>query len=176
MRKSILRGFHFAGCSYHPDTRPSGLFSNLFQTNLWRKRRQAAEYTTCYMSSEFPPSQEQSLQHCLRMKAEGYKGFSLLEVLIALVILSIGMLSLAKLQINALTHNYNAYLYSIAASEIASIHERTIAAGATAQEITAWQKTLAVLLPQGQGEYNNDIVSVCWYNRFSYNTECLREP
>lgn len=105
-----------------------------------------------------------------------YEGFTLLEVLIALIILTFGILSLAKLQTISLIQNYNAYLYSVASEQIASIFERA-KLGVADKELLAWQKTIALLLPQGQGKYYDNIkdISVCWHDRLSYTVECLRD-
>ena len=53
------------------------------------------------------------------------KGFSLLEVLVALFILSLGLLSIASLETIALKRNYAAYLYSVASTKVASTFERS---------------------------------------------------
>ncbi|MDT8386408.1 MAG: type IV pilus modification protein PilV [Thiogranum sp.] len=51
-------------------------------------------------------------------------GFTLLEVLIALIVLSIGLLGLASLQANGLKHNHSAYLRSQAVTYAYDIIDR----------------------------------------------------
>lgn len=104
------------------------------------------------------------------------KGFSLLEVLIALIILSLGILSIAKLQTSSLVNSYNDYLYSIASEQIAAMFERS-QIGIANQELISWQQNVASLLPQGHGEYNANThtISICWYNRLNHMTECLKD-
>jgi type IV pilus assembly protein PilV len=107
------------------------------------------------------------------LKASGY---SLFEILIALLVLSIGILNIAKIQTTALIHNYNAYLYSLATEQIATIFER-LQAGPNNQELITWKQNVAAALPQGHGKYNQNTrtISVCWFDRFAHTTTCLKE-
>ena len=91
------------------------------------------------------------------------KGFSLVEVLIALFILSIGMLGILSLQTIAIRRNYNAYLSSVAATQIA----------AADQNPTIWQQDNSKLLPQGVGQKNGNTVSICWFSRLTNKQKCL---
>lgn len=101
-------------------------------------------------------------------------GYSLLEVAIALLILSIGILNLAKIQAFALIRNHNAYLYSMAAEQISSLCER-LQVGQIAREIPIWQHNISSLLPKGYGQYNSKTISVCWFDRFTHSTKCLKK-
>jgi type IV pilus assembly protein PilV len=116
-------------------------------------------------------------------------GFSLLEVLVALLVLSIGLLGLASLQATTSRFNYNAYLRSQATSLAYDIAERMRAnrdqaldsaydvaafpdpapvcgavAGATVAErdISGWQSDLACALPAGMGriEWDDNVVTI----------------
>lgn len=58
------------------------------------------------------------------MSSNIQKGFSLLEVLISVVVLSIGLLGIAALQMNAIRYNHAAQLRSIAISQIGNIVDR----------------------------------------------------
>ncbi|MEE8264567.1 MAG: type IV pilus modification protein PilV [Gammaproteobacteria bacterium] len=51
-------------------------------------------------------------------------GFTLLEVLVALFVLSVGLLGLASLQAQALRYNHNAYLRSVATQQAYDIADR----------------------------------------------------
>ena len=110
-------------------------------------------------------------------------GFSLIEVLVALVVLSVGLLGLAALQQNAVRFNHDAYLRSqatVLAYDIAdrirgnrqaatdeaydSVFEATppacnsvVAAGTVvAQDIGAWRRALTCALPAGNGQIDWD--------------------
>jgi prepilin-type N-terminal cleavage/methylation domain-containing protein len=111
------------------------------------------------------------------VKYNQIEGFSLLEVLIALLILSITIISIAKLQTTSFIRNYDAYLHSTAAEQLASLFER-LQVSTKNQEIITWKQNIAASLPQGQGEYDfhTKTASICWFNRFLNNTRCLRAP
>lgn len=53
---------------------------------------------------------------CTAKKYKYSKGLTLLEILITLVVLSLGLLGVAALQGQSITANYNSYLYSQASS------------------------------------------------------------
>ncbi|QID17193.1 type IV pilus modification protein PilV [Nitrogeniibacter mangrovi] len=101
-------------------------------------------------------------------------GFSLIEALVAMVVLSLGLLGLASLQINALRYNQVSQLRSQAATFAYQMLDTMRASGdaakngefdvtltgtisgtsAAASEVTAWKTNLAatsVGLPSGQG-------------------------
>lgn len=107
------------------------------------------------------------------------QGFSLIEVLVALVVLSVGLLGLAALQSTAAQFNTGAYTRSqatILAYDIADriranraaaqngdynsaypgvlpVCNAVVAAGTVAQEdLGAWRSALACALPSGNGE------------------------
>ncbi len=106
-------------------------------------------------------------------------GFTLVEILIALLVLSIGMLGIAALQAATVQFNHSAYLRSQATSLAYDIVDRmranraaaldgaydgasvtpapacnTVAAASTtvaAADVAAWRNALACLLPAGTG-------------------------
>ena len=100
-----------------------------------------------------------------------YRGFSLLEVLVTLVIISVGLLGLAGLQATGLKNNQGALLRSQATTLAYDIIDRmranrqaalaenyNIALGATPSgsgmvqtDLTAWKASLAQFLPSGDG-------------------------
>lgn len=57
------------------------------------------------------------------------KGFSLLEVLISAVVLAVGMLGIASLQLNAIRYNNSAQLRSIAIAQAGNMIDRMMANG-----------------------------------------------
>lgn len=99
------------------------------------------------------------------------RGFSLVEALVALLVLSIGLLGIAGLQLTAMRNNQAAYLRSQAVALADDILERIranrgdVAAYAVAlggdppattstmaeTDLRAWLLTLGALLPQGDG-------------------------
>lgn len=99
------------------------------------------------------------------------RGMTLVEVLVTLVIISVGLLGVAGLQLTTLRNNYDAYVRSQAAMLAADILDRmranrdqalnnqyTIAIGATPGTTTAaerdlgqWKTTLRTQLPNGDG-------------------------
>jgi type IV pilus assembly protein PilV len=114
-------------------------------------------------------------------------GFSLLEVLVALLVLSIGLLGLASLQAMTSRFNYDAYLRSQATSLAYDIAERMRAnrdqalagsydiadfpstapvcgsvSGSTvaARDISGWQSALACAMPVGMGRIQRNGTSM----------------
>lgn len=111
-----------------------------------------------------------TLHSFTRQPAAG--GFTLIEVLIAVIILSIGLLGLASLQAHGLKNNHSAYLRSQAVTYGYDISERmranrsaavagkyNIGIGDSAPggsstadtDLAAWLNTLAANLPSGDG-------------------------
>ena len=113
-------------------------------------------------------------------------GFSLIEVLVALVVLSVGLLGLAALQQNAVRFNHDAYLRSQATVLAYDIADRirgnrqaatdeaydsafaatppacnsVVAAGTVvAQDLGAWRRALTCALPAGNGQIDWDDAS-----------------
>jgi type IV pilus assembly protein PilV len=112
------------------------------------------------------------------------RGAALLEVLIAVLVMSIGLLSLASLQVNSLRFNHSAYLRSQATNLAYDIVDRmranrdaarlgtySLALNATpptdatvaSEDLQQWRTQLAALLPGGVGavrQIGGDIVEV----------------
>lgn len=92
-------------------------------------------------------------------------GFSLIEVLVTLIILSLGLLSIAGIEIVALRNTQQAYLRSVATTQIAAMLERLRANQsdiARNNEYQRWNVANQRLLPQANGEYhcNKNICTV----------------
>lgn len=103
------------------------------------------------------------------------KGFALLEILITLVILSIGLLAIAGMQLSALRHSQDAYLHSVAATQLQSLLERLRVNQSDAKrgaELIEWNAINARLLPHGAGTYtchdNACTAHISWHNREAY--------
>lgn len=109
-------------------------------------------------------------------------GFSLIEVLIAIVIMAVGLLGIAGLQVIGLKSNHSSYMRTQATFQVAAIFDRmranrtqalnnayVISLGSAAsgsslanQDLIAWKNELAVLLPSGDGAIacNSGVCSV----------------
>src|SRR5438105_5056324 len=77
--------------------------------------------------------------------------------MVALLILSVGILQIAAAQIKSLSLTELAYHRSIAASQIISLQEKLlVAVGALqrAHEFNTWQEENAKLLPNAKGTYH----------------------
>lgn len=81
-------------------------------------------------------------------------GFSLLEVLIALLILSISLLAFAQAELTALRGVQNAYFINVATLQNESLVERLRICEdqktCIKQEIKQWQTEVSKILPQGK--------------------------
>lgn len=127
------------------------------------------------------------MRRCGASIAGGARGFSLIEVMLALLVTSIGLLGLAALQTVSLKQNHDAYLRSQAVFLAHDMVERMranrqqalsgaydVAFGATggsglaADDLSQWQSAIGALLPAGQGAVDVDgarriaTVSVRW--------------
>lgn len=85
------------------------------------------------------------------------QGFSLLEFLIALVLLTIGILSFAQAEVSALRDAQTAYLQTTAQLQVAAIADQLrscqgLASNCISREKTLWQSDNASLLPQPVSE------------------------
>lgn len=113
-------------------------------------------------------------------------GITLIEILVALLVLSIGLLGLANLQAVGLRANHNAYLrsqatilaYDIAdrmranrSSAVAGEYDIALNAapggtGVPATDLAQWKARLAELLPSGDGavavDADSAVVTVQW--------------
>jgi type IV pilus assembly protein PilV len=124
----------------------------------------------------------------MRPATRASAGFTLIEVLVALIVLSVGLLGLAALQQNAVKFNHGAELASQATSLAYDIVDRMRAnrraalngaydgqdflgalpacnaavAGATIAErdISAWRKALICALPLGNGRIERNAAAV----------------
>lgn len=87
------------------------------------------------------------------------KGFALLEILVALLVLSLGLIGIAGMQLSALQQSQDSYWQSVATTQLASLFERlrvNQSKSARAQELTLWNGINARLLPHGIGGYHCD--------------------
>jgi|GEM_PF-3003833 len=113
-------------------------------------------------------------------------GYSLLEILISLCILSGGLLGFAQAQLLALRSNQIAAMQSIAQIRLMALADvlQTCANAKCSEsnltdQIKNWNMINASVLPQGQGEItqqgNNQVIKLHWQtaatDRFNANTQ-----
>jgi type IV pilus assembly protein PilV len=80
------------------------------------------------------------------------RGFSLLEVLISVLIFSIGLMGLAGLQVVGMKANQNALLRSIASEAAYDMLDQLRAQPKGTTKVGDWNSALAALLPSGEGK------------------------
>ncbi len=130
-----------------------------------------------------------------RINRQGLRAFSLIEVLIALLVLSTGLLALANLQIKSIQTSHQAYLFTQATLQAHDMAERMKSNAAynyknisnisskpdchlkicfpaeVAQYDTyEWRQNIGSLLPEGAGiitenSANNFSIKVSWLNK-----------
>ncbi len=129
------------------------------------------------------------------------RGFSLIEVLIALVILAVGVLGLAALQTTGLQYTHDSYIRSQATVIVYDLVERMrnnvdnanlyiansdpagtcdVTAGGVTNDLNCFFETLAAQLPAGTGEIAADggnpgafLIDVTWTDRESGNPKTV---
>ena len=95
-------------------------------------------------------------------------GYTLIEVLVSLLLLSVMLLGMDVMQIFALRQSRAAYYLSVAHTQMQSISERLrmTATLDPAMTISAWNTENALVLPQGvgyvRGSYPVYHAQLCW--------------
>lgn len=85
------------------------------------------------------------------------KGFSLLEVLLTLMLISLGFIGIIGMQLTAVKSSKESYLRSLANNQLLSMAERLHAnesTSARSSELIAWNKENSELLPEGKGNFS----------------------
>ncbi len=100
------------------------------------------------------------------------KGFALLEILVALFILSFGLLSVAGMELAGLQQTEESYFQNIAILQLSSLLERlrvNQSSSARNHELIDWNTINSHLLPHGIGNYqcekNICTVQIQWKTR-----------
>jgi Tfp pilus assembly protein PilV len=86
-------------------------------------------------------------------------GFSLVEVLISLTVISFGLLGLLDAQLVAMADNHNIYLQKCAINQINTLAEQLRAdssASARNQTILSWQNNIKKMFPEGSTDVIQD--------------------
>ena len=120
---------------------------------------------------------KQNLRALATNAKKSSEGFSMVEVLVSLLILSIGLLGLASLQASGLRYSGNSALRTQALILTQDMIER-IRANPTANvtDLTAWRAIIASQLPDGTGSItitvdsptvgiSNAVVTISWNER-----------
>lgn len=84
------------------------------------------------------------------------QGFTLLEVLVSLLMVSIGLLGITGMQLFGLRHAGEAYEYAVATVQLESMLERLRAnqtPEARSNELIRWNNINQRVLPNGKGDY-----------------------
>lgn len=100
-------------------------------------------------------------------------GFALIEVLVALLVLSIGLLGLARLQVGALQYTYSSYQRTLVNIQALDMAERMWTHLANPlSELAAWQNLNQDSLPEWQGtviavvdQVDSYVITVSWSER-----------
>ena len=101
-------------------------------------------------------------------------GFSLLEILISLVILSVVLFAIVQYQTSALTRTDQNYLKAQAVIQVESMLERLRANQsdeARLREYNEWNNEKINLLPEGHGDYDCDIKTHYCIVQLQWNTK-----
>lgn len=97
------------------------------------------------------------------------RGFTLIEVLVAVLVLAIGLLGLASLQLQGLRETHAALLQTQAGVLATDMAERLQAGPLDATDLQDWKTQLARRLPAGDGGVTSDTtantVQVLWTDR-----------
>lgn len=113
------------------------------------------------------------MRRLLSPLARSQRGVSMIEVLVTLLVLSVGLLGIAALQVRTLQFNQDAYYRSQANVLLYDMAERSrshpeLDAG-FATEKALWQQQVADTLPDGQGSAECDAdlcnLTVSWQGR-----------
>lgn len=98
-------------------------------------------------------------------------GFSLIEVLIAVFILTVGLFGIAGLYINSLKRTEDAYWHALATSQLTILTEQQKAG---VIDYSTWSKECEKLLPRGACKYADGKVTICWGRKYKTdNKRCL---
>lgn len=91
-------------------------------------------------------------------------GFTLIEVLISILILSLVLLGFDAMELVALQRSRSAFLFNLATEQLHSMQERIQAYGKSdlPKQLALWNEDNMALLPLGKGHVVNDRISIFW--------------
>jgi Tfp pilus assembly protein PilV len=106
--------------------------------------------------------------HPFKIFAAKQAGISLLEILMSLLLLSLGLLALIRLQLLALQQTDHALLQSIAVTQLQSMADKlAIQAIDPVASLMQWNIENARLLPAGKGGVNESEIYIMWTDTLS---------
>jgi Tfp pilus assembly protein PilV len=88
------------------------------------------------------------------------QGFTFIEILISFMLLSLLFIGIDATQLTSLRQAETAYDFSAAVNQIENLTSQL--ANASPQTIAAWNLQNAQVLPNGNGTFNNNKISVYW--------------
>lgn len=98
-----------------------------------------------------------------------YCGFSLIEVLVSLFLLSFLLLGFDAIEISSLREERSAYFFSVATHQLHSIKERLCAASENPdikKIMSVWNQENKMVLPEGKGKiegnFPNYLLAISW--------------
>jgi type IV pilus assembly protein PilV len=117
------------------------------------------------------------------LRVHGFLGFTLIEVLISLFILSFILLGFGAMFLQTERNTYANYLYSIASQQIITMIERLHALGdadGLDNQIAIWNTQNKLLLPKSEGmvegSYPSYTVTIYWGKKsFNCEVNCIRK-
>lgn len=117
------------------------------------------------------------------MDASKHRGITFIELLITLSVILLGVLAVAKMEIQSFSSNRFIELRSLAVSQVNSLAERILAAtsdGEKSQKIRQWQAQIAKALPLGlatiEPQGDDYAIEVSWYEtHINGHSECELE-
>src|SRR5690242_4208553 len=92
-------------------------------------------------------------------------GFTFIEVIVSLLLLSLILLGFNAMQLQALRETQSAYDYSVAALQLNAMTERLRALDKWAglqEQINIWNLQNKQVLPQGKGEVMGHTIKITW--------------
>ncbi len=108
---------------------------------------------------------------------QNHPGFTLLEILITLFILSLLLLGLNAMQLTALRKTTAAYYFSVATEQLHSMAERLHATNGSNNMLSqlSWNEQNKEVLPQGVGTINentsNATLTLFWGKQHAYQCD-----
>jgi prepilin-type N-terminal cleavage/methylation domain-containing protein len=93
------------------------------------------------------------------------KGFTLIEALISMALLTVMLIGLDAMELSAMRTNRETYLFSVAANQLQIMEERLMLLAHhqdTGQQITLWNRENSMVLPDGRGSFDQSMLTVLW--------------
>jgi prepilin-type N-terminal cleavage/methylation domain-containing protein len=107
------------------------------------------------------------------------KGYSLIEVLMSLALLSLALLGVDAMEIQSLHENRNTYFFNVAINQFQSMRDRLHVLNKNSHlddAVSKWQNENKIVLPQGYGQvigsYPDYVVTLFWGE--ASHTECQK--